>query len=438
MNKRKLVIITLVVLLAALVVWLLIRKDPKPPETLVASEIVATNIKHTDQLPQSSDSLTFFTGTAIADITFPKGGGAAISLTGLDDVPFEDVDKISSSDDLTLVRSYFDPGSSLLNFAPGARLTGRSGAGKSWFVINKSGQVSPLTLQNQDTIADGLVDGEQIYLLVNQSGGKQQLVSIKGTAEPKVVADGLAATSFVGALEGRIVMRDFRGKVYIHYGGATDEVASNVGEVWLDRTSGRLVLSPINESEVGEEGGIAASQTTEKPPTKVDIIRVDSREKQTLTLPYPIFFVSKGFVLSVPELSRPSRIELSNLVTEEQFGIAIDQSGNKVTGPVSSLHILKGDFSLIGAITTNNQLVLYGEGDFIKKQAPAKLPIVKSTIGLYGYEYNIRANQLTIFYDSAADTDIISASLVLFEDQCDCDINQLSKQWRETASEPGL
>jgi len=432
MYKRKLLIMlgVIVTLVITLVLFRLFTTGP--PKELVASDLVATNLQFTHELSQTDGEVVFFTGTSVAKLVVDPGKPVeSSSLTK--DVALNSVDKISHSEFATVVRAYYKQTDSLLPLDNNNQLVKSLKDGQNWFIIDSSSKIQPVPFANQTSLVDCIVDGKDVYAIVNNNGGKQELIKYDlRTNKTKSLSSDYPASSFVGASKGLVVFRDYGGNVYLFKDGRAMLVEKNVGEASFDNRTGNLVLSHVAKEAVGEEGGVTtkSSSTSDKQHDyQLTIYNVFGGTREQLNLKTALYFVSNGYILSAPSLNGPVSLNTYNLATKKEHTIKVDQSKTKVVDQIKDMVVINGNLSLVAIITNFNQLVLYGTGDFVSGIPQYTFPKFNNNKGEFGFNHNIVTNKLLIYYRNKS-TSVVNKSIAYLKEVCACDANQFEKKWQ--------
>lgn len=430
MYKKRLLIasgiITTVVI--ALVLFLL---PSGPPKELMATDLVAANLQFTHELNQADGEVMFFTGSSIAKLNVTHDKSVDSNLT-TKDLPLNDVDKISHSRFATVVRSYYKKGS-LLPLDSNDRTVKSLREGRNWFIIDNLSRIRPVPFANQTSLVDCIIDGQDIYAIVNSGSGKQKLIKYNLQTNKAInLTSNYPASSFVGASNGSVVFRDYAGNVYLFKDGRARLVEKNVGEASFDSKSGALIISHVAKESVGAEGGVPtkiSSTSDDQNGYQLTIFNVFSEVREQVSLKSALFFVSKGYILSVPSLNGPTSLSAFNLNTSKEYIIKIDQSNSKVVDQIKDLVVINQDLSLIGAITNFDQLVLYGTKDLVSKIPQYDLPKLGNNQGKFSFDYSVGTNTLLVNY-RAWNTSVVADSIASLKQTCGCDTNQIAKRWQ--------
>lgn len=432
--------IILIAFIAGLLITLLIifLRQSKRPELLTAGDVVATNIRFSDKIENREDgSLTYFTGSAVTELRFP-GSKGTIKTEGVHaPAPFKQADRVSYSNGNTVVRSFYTKADDLLFLDDSNQYVQNLSDGRNWFTVGKDGKAKPFPFLNHSLIADAIINDEAIYVLVTNGNGTQDLMRFSVQDDTVIeVSKNTSASSFIGAKNDTVFMRDLSGKAFVYKNGSVKEFAQNVGEARFDYVTRMVVLSEQLGEQINEEGGVISSGKESGFTLKA--YDENGSLKKEVTAQSSFFSVSRGYLITIPSLSQPTNLSFTNLMSDETFDIQINQGLSRVSNIIREIHIINDDLSLLVAITTNNQLVPYGNQRYVSNLASFKLPVIRNPINDYGYQYNVASNRLTIYYPSAVIQNIVvSESLRLFIGTCDCDPNQISIQWEATASDPG-
>ena len=434
-KKKKLIVAICFGLLALLMVLVLGRDNT--PNSLQSSDIVATNLQFTRELSQSNGILNFHTGTAVAklDLAKPKKRFTSILLTK--DYPLNEVDRVSRGDNFTLVRTNYFADENIIHFNNKGANSMKLVDGKIWVVIEDDIGASALPVNDPSKISDAIALEDTIYFLQNVEGKKQSLFSLDiKDYRPTEIAKNLDASSIIGGTGERLILRDFGGNVFQVSKGTVDVVAEGVGEAYHDPETDSLVYTKNGGNSHGEEGGSVSVGTSKSQ--QVTVRRLSDSKESQVDLASTGFYVSRGYLVGVPKLSQPDHVLIYRIRDGVRHKIKIDQSESKVTNQIKMMHVIKDDLSLLAVVTNNNQLVLYGSSKYINDTSYVVSPKIPVSISEYGLERNIATNHLTIYYPPNQDSEeIIKRSIGYISNSCECDINQLSKRWLPTASEPG-
>lgn len=440
MRRKQLFIVSGLFIGVILLIIVLISPKSSLPSNLVSTDIVAANLQFTHELNQSQDDkLTFFTGSSIARLNLAPGTTPS-SERLFDDLALSNVSKLSRSDSATVVRLFYSRSDSLLALDDNNPAVKTLKDGQNWFVIDNQAKIRPLSFVDQAGIVDCIIEGDDIYALVNQSNGKQGLLKHNlASGKTSTLLSDYSATSFVGIKKGIVVVRDFKGNVAIFKNGSVKQVEQNVGEALFDNVSGKVVLSRVEPGEAGEEGGVPSQSSPEqKKPKDYELVILDvvSEQRKQVTIPTSLLFVSKGYVLSVPSLKLPSSINTYNLVTGDSKTIQIDQSNTRAEDQIKNLVIVSRDLALIAAVTNFNQLTLYGNQDFVKGIPEYSIPLIEQSPDKFGFDHNLATDKLDIYF-SEKNERVVKDSVLALQEICQCDANQVNKEWKATASSPG-
>lgn len=431
MNRKKLIIAgaALAILLVVGAVLLLNRKSD--PGNLVATDLVAANIKFTDDIEQpDTDRLRFFTGTSLAELAVEEGE-ALRSKSLSEDLPFYQAKTVRESGSLLAVKAYYDSGDLLAIESAGEPLQN----GDEWFVFDKGdSKIRSVRQATGKAVSDVYLSGGSVYVLADNSGKATLLKFNSNLDKSETLAQDLEASVFVGIVGDTVLVRDLKGVVYaLKPGSGATKLAENVAEAKLDRQSGKLVVSEQTEAAFSEEGGSFSKNSEQQ---KLVIHDVSSGTSSETLLPGAGFFVSKGFILIPSGVQQPTMLTYYDLSNQDTGSVDIDQSGSKNIDQIKSLQVMRTDLSRIAVVTNFDQMMLL-ESPKLTPPAPYKLPLIRDNLGQFGYNYDIGKNLVAIYY-SVGDEDVVENSISDLATLCKCDVNQVGKQWEAISTSPGL
>lgn len=433
--KRNRILLLVIAASIIVILALLLLLRPKRITQLTAGDVAATNIRFADVFENTTDNeLRYFSGSTIVNLKFPTGRGDTTSSIAFDHLPFGQVDRFSTGSEVSVVRAEYSRADSLLNLNELDSFTAALEDGRNWFVAGSRG-AQPVPL-SQSNVTDCAVEEVTVYCLVRNEQNTQNLVSFEAfNNTTKDHGITTPAVTLIAVRGGKLLMRDFSGKGYVYKDGSVQEFAQNIGEIKFDESTGKAVASSLSATETSEEGG--AISTNDKPTT-LRVFDIEGNLRKEISTQSSSFSVSRGYVITLKNLNKPTSLSFYSIDKNEEFTILITQGASRVTNTIREVHILREDFSLLGVVTTSNQLVAYSTERYLAGLPAKKLPIIRTTIQNYGFQYNIPTNRLTVYYPTdVPNTNLVSDSLLVFQSVCDCDVNQIAITWEATAFEPG-
>ena len=421
MRKRFWLILLACVLLLLAVVFLFIRKN-STVESLYRNEVFAINTGFVTTLNQDSlnENLYFFTGTNIAKFNkqqlSEKSQQSSKSVWGLD-IPFDSVSRVVGNEKYQYIYASVTSKNPYFDKVSGIPSSSYNQNGFTWFLVKDGNLAKPGSLEKE--ASDIFFENNNFYIISRRPDGSKQLLRFNPSfGKSSSIANDIQGTTIVGVIDQTVYTREYSGRVWgiDVTTGKSSSITDRSGSAWVDKQSGSVVYTDIDKAEATSEGGIIGDKRR---------VEVENSKSTWSSEVEGRIFISNGYLIVLKESEqKPIGITLFELSSGTQHNITIHEERKT---RIKELVLVKSDFSVLLAITANNQLVPY----LVKQEerSPFKYPRFSNNMAHY-FSYSVARNTLTIHqYNEKLTRLNFEKSISIAEDSCTCDINQMRKIW---------